>query len=289
MGTDHSTLYAHVELSSCTSLIVWNYKMIKETKVVKILLNRKTSNTLVMSQTSALFHRILTNTFQVSFVIKKHWEIKKSYNYQYPFYKSIMMKLRNFPKDTMSVNGKTRVNMQNLHVQACDSGTGTENVFYLYRLEAQTTSSYDLIKSRLPHLQPQWSFRRQPGHHPFPSLPVHHLYVTRVERYIVHHLTLLWQHTWLTGPFPILLIAKLLRRAVSTLSTFLFPDAVGAELTWPVKLVSITLSLSVVLDGNSPPQESSSVAAPFLFPLFQKNTFLALLTFRWLLSQTRAL
>lgn len=66
-----------------------------------------------------------------------------------------MMKLRNFPKDTVAVDGKTRVNMQNSHVQARDSDTGTENIFYLYRLVAQTTSSYDLIKTRLPHLQPQ--------------------------------------------------------------------------------------------------------------------------------------
>lgn len=66
-----------------------------------------------------------------------------------------MMKLRNFPKDKVSVDGKTRVNMQNSNVQARDSDTGTENIFYLYQLVAQTTSSYDLIKTRLPNLQPQ--------------------------------------------------------------------------------------------------------------------------------------
>lgn len=42
--------------------------------MVEILLNRKTSNILVISQTSALSHRILTNTFQVSFAIKKSTE-----------------------------------------------------------------------------------------------------------------------------------------------------------------------------------------------------------------------
>lgn len=63
----------------------------------------------------------------------------------------------------------------------------------------------------------------------------------------------------------------------------LLPDAVSAQLTWPVNLVSVTLRF---------PTPSGITAPQFLFSgcflpvstVFQKNTFLALLIFRWMLS-----
>lgn len=125
-----------------------------------------------------------------------------------------------------------------------------------------------------------------------PSLPLHHFYVTGAGRCIAHHHTLPWQHTWLTGPFPILLIINLLRRAVYTSSSFLLPDAVSAELTWPVNLVSVILRLPTLCCFRWWFSPSGITAPQFLFSgcslpvstVFQKNTFWVLLIFRWLLS-----